>query len=158
MLIAQAVLGLLYVERNELQTNMHTHVAVSPLLFKESCSSLTELLATCVAILSLVDGHLHLITTAVVVGLVYLIFQVLAFNPFGEDDPFQDAHDDWLSPPAPVTVSTIITVQSSSGSIPTIAFALARDIPAGDKVEQHVLHSIFADGVAFEVPVDVEFK
>ena len=131
---------------------MHTHVAVSALLFKESCSSLTELLATCVAILSLVDGHLHLITTAVVVGLVYFIFIVMAFDPFGADDPFAFADDDWIAPPAPVTVSTIITVQSSSGSIPTIASALARDMPADDKVEQHVLHSIFADGVASEVP------
>ena len=109
MLIAQALLGLLYVERNELQTNMHTHVAVSALLFKERASSLKELLATCFAVLSHVDGHLHLITTAVVVGPVYLIFLVMSFDPFGADDPFQDQHDDWVSPPAPVTTSTIIT-------------------------------------------------
>ena len=151
-MIGQALLGLLYVERTELQTNMHTHVAVSPLSFKKSCSSLTELLATCVAILSLVDGHLHLITIAVLVGLVYLIFLVMSFDPFGDDDPFQDQHDDWISEPVPVIISTTITVQSAVCSIPTIPSALARDMPADDKVEQHVLHSIFADGVASEVP------
>ena len=74
------------------------------------------------------------------------------FDAFGEDDPFGDQHDDWDPPPAPVTISTIITVQSAIDPIPTIASALARDMPADDKVEQHVLHSIFADGVASEVP------
>ena len=76
----------------------------------------------------------------------------MPFDPFGDDDPFPDEHDDWISEPAPLTASTIIAVQSSSASILTIASALARDMPADDKVEQHVLHSIFADGVASEVP------
>ena len=93
-----------------------------------------------------------MITIAVVVGPVYLIFLVMSFDPFGADDPFQDQVDDWISPPMQVTVSPKLTVQSPSGSIPTIASALARDIPADDKVEQHVLHSMFADGVASEVP------
>ena len=93
-----------------------------------------------------------MITIVVIVRPVYLIFLDIMFDAFGEDDPFQDQHDDWVSPPAPVTISTIITVQSAIDPIPTIAPALARDMPADDKVEQHVLHSIFADGVASEVP------
>ena len=76
----------------------------------------------------------------------------MPFDPFGEDDPFHDQDDDWVSLPAPVTSATTITVPSPIRSIPTIASTLARDMPADDKVEQHVLHSIFADSVASEVP------
>ena len=76
----------------------------------------------------------------------------MPFDPFAEDDMLVFQDEVLVKPPSPMTVPTILTPQSTSGPIPTIASALARDMPAEDKVEQHVLHSIFADGVASEVP------
>ena len=77
----------------------------------------------------------------------------MPFDPFGEDDPFEDQQDDWISSQVPVTIATNVTVQLPCAFKSLVSSALDRDLPIDDKVEQHVLHSIFADGVASEVPL-----
>ena len=83
---------------------------------------------------------------------VSLMFEVMPRDPFAEDDMLAFQDEVLVKPPAPMTAPTILTPQSRIVSIPTTASAHARGSPVDDTIEQHVLHAMFADGVASEVP------
>ena len=74
----------------------------------------------------------------------------MVFDLFGTGDPFdQDVSDVALAVNAPL--SSISKVQSPGRPIWTAVVLHPRVLPAYDKIEQHALPSIFADGNASEV-------
>ena len=73
---------------------------------------------------------------------------------FGFDDDDDMGFEDLDVAPAGYGHSTSSTSTPATGGTSHVAAALA-SLPAKDTIEQHALHSIFADGVASEVPSNV---
>ena len=74
----------------------------------------------------------------------------MVFDPFGEDDPFSQVDDDYDLALANIFPS-IVTVQTPARSTRTADALPPRGSAETDQIEQHALHSIFADGVASQV-------
>ena len=73
----------------------------------------------------------------------------MAYDPFGEDNPFKADED--YDPAMANIFPSIVLVQTPTRSTRTAVAVTPRGSAATDEIEQHALHSIFADGTASQV-------